>query len=82
MSQPESPIPEPPETGGLGLRERGAAVETIARAFRDNPLNVAVIGDPPERRGTEAVQVQHPGIGTTDPAQDRECWSAGYYRQG
>jgi ribosomal protein S18 acetylase RimI-like enzyme len=37
--------------GGLRESERESAVELLARAFRDNPLNVAVIGsDDPERR--------------------------------
>jgi ribosomal protein S18 acetylase RimI-like enzyme len=34
----------------LPARAAAAAVGVLARAFRDNPLNVAVIGDPPERR--------------------------------
>jgi len=37
--------------GGLRAGEREAAVQLLARAFRDNPLNVAVIGsDDPVRR--------------------------------
>jgi ribosomal protein S18 acetylase RimI-like enzyme len=37
--------------GALGAGEREPAVQVLARAFRDNPLNVAVIGaQDPERR--------------------------------
>ncbi len=37
--------------GALHADEREAAVQVLARAFRDNPLNLAVIGsDDPERR--------------------------------
>ena len=37
--------------GALRADEREAAVQLLARAFRDNPLNVAVIGcDDPARR--------------------------------
>ena len=44
--------PRRPDTaGGLLAGEREAAVQLLARAFRDNPLNVAVIGsDDPARR--------------------------------
>ena len=43
---------EAPRTpGGLLAAEREPAVQLLARAFRDNPLNVAVIGsDDPARR--------------------------------
>jgi len=37
-------------TGPLASAEEPAAVELLARAFRDNPLNVAVIGGGAERR--------------------------------
>ena len=37
--------------GALHAAEREAAVQVLARAFRDNPLNLAVIGsDDPDRR--------------------------------
>jgi ribosomal protein S18 acetylase RimI-like enzyme len=36
--------------GPLAAAERGAAERVLARAFRDSPLNVAVIGPDPERR--------------------------------
>jgi ribosomal protein S18 acetylase RimI-like enzyme len=36
--------------GPLADAERPAAERVLARAFRDNPLNVAVIGPDPERR--------------------------------
>jgi ribosomal protein S18 acetylase RimI-like enzyme len=36
--------------GSLTEPERPDAADVLARAFRDNPLNVAVIGDEPERR--------------------------------
>jgi ribosomal protein S18 acetylase RimI-like enzyme len=36
--------------GRLAERERPGAEELLARAFRDSPLNVAVIGSDPERR--------------------------------
>jgi ribosomal protein S18 acetylase RimI-like enzyme len=36
--------------GALQAGEREPAVKVLARAFRDNPLNVAVIGEDPERR--------------------------------
>src|SRR5262245_5381401 len=36
--------------GRLADAERGAAGRILARAVRDNPLNVAVIGSDPERR--------------------------------
>jgi GNAT superfamily N-acetyltransferase len=36
--------------GALQAAEREPAVKVLARAFRDNPLNVAVIGEDPERR--------------------------------
>jgi ribosomal protein S18 acetylase RimI-like enzyme len=40
-----------PELGALRRAEREPAVRLLARAFRDNPLNVAVIRSPdPERR--------------------------------
>ena len=39
-----------PAIGPLLQHELGGAVEVLARAFRDNPLNVAVIGDDPVRR--------------------------------
>lgn len=38
---------EPVELAGADLP---AAVETLAEAFRDNPLNVAVVGEPARRR--------------------------------
>jgi ribosomal protein S18 acetylase RimI-like enzyme len=41
----------PPAAGALRAAEREAAVALLARAFRDSPLNVAVIGSPdPARR--------------------------------
>jgi GNAT superfamily N-acetyltransferase len=36
--------------GALEAAEREPAVKVLTRAFRDNPLNVAVIGEDPERR--------------------------------
>ena len=36
--------------GPLAAAERAAAERVLARAFRDSPLNVAVIGPDPERR--------------------------------
>jgi ribosomal protein S18 acetylase RimI-like enzyme len=40
-----------PACGALHAAEREPAVQVLARAFRDNPLNVAVIGEgDPERR--------------------------------
>lgn len=45
------PEPAQPEIGPLAAGEDAAAVALLAHAFRDNPLNRAVIGSPdPERR--------------------------------
>lgn len=47
-------MPEPlgsePSFGALRVEELREAAELLARAFRDNPLNVAVIGDPRDDR--------------------------------
>ena len=49
MSAPRADVRATP--GGLRPGEREAAARLLARAFRDNPLNVAVIGsDDPARR--------------------------------
>jgi ribosomal protein S18 acetylase RimI-like enzyme len=42
VSEPGARTPD--AAGGLRAAEREAAVQLLARAFRDNPLNVAVIG--------------------------------------
>ena len=39
-----------PPIGALAPAARNEAAEVLARAFRDNPLNVAVLGPDPERR--------------------------------
>lgn len=39
-----------PQVGPLVETESADTIEVLARAFRDNPLNVAVLGDSPERR--------------------------------
>ena len=40
-----------PSIGPLAAAERAQTVDVLARAFRDNPLNVAVVGArDPERR--------------------------------
>jgi ribosomal protein S18 acetylase RimI-like enzyme len=46
----ETEAARPVRVGALAPSARDDAAEVLARAFRDNPLNVAVLGPDPERR--------------------------------
>ncbi len=49
----------------IAAQDRPAAVRVLARAFRDNPLNVAVIGNAPERRLRSNVHGMRATLGAT-----------------
>lgn len=53
------------EVEPIAAQDRPAAVRVLARAFRDNPLNVAVIGHAPERRLRSNAHGMRATISTT-----------------
>lgn len=76
---PNRPAPiEPGSAAPLAAGQQGEAAAVLARAFRDNPLNVAVLGPDPARR----LRANHAAMAELVPIARRAGLALGAQRQG